>query len=67
MIDVATWRENNDRPAWVQANREQLVEQTGVHVPSRRSAISEWLDTHKGVVTRKLTDDGDTEDSNDAN
>lgn len=65
------WSENNDRLHWVQANRAELEEATGLTIPSRLHELENWLTPQrKGAVTRKLRDavdgdgdDGETEDA----
>lgn len=51
------WEANKDRPAWVQANRDELAEATGMHVPRSRSNISTFLGSKKGAVTKKLNEE----------
>lgn len=57
------WQDNKHRPAWVQANREALMSETGLDIPRSRSAIDEWVDDNAHVVTKKLGgEDDQTED-----
>lgn len=64
MSDITQqWNDNKDRPAWVQANRDELMELTGLDdIPRSRSEIDEYLGSKKGVITRRLNDEGDEED-----
>lgn len=56
------WEANKDRPAWVQANREELQAATGVDIPRARSQIA-GSPGKKGAITKKLTEE-DNEDDN---
>lgn len=62
------WEANRDRPAWVQAHRDELEREADVELPVGRAAIDEWLINHAHVVTRRLraaADDAtDAEDTN---
>jgi hypothetical protein len=55
------WAANNDRLHWIQAHREELQTATGLTIPGRLHELDEWLDGHKGVVTRKLREQADTD------
>lgn len=57
------WQANKHRPAWVQENREDLVEVTEMWVPESRSVIATWLPDHKAPVTTKLKNAADVEPS----
>lgn len=50
------WSANNDRPRWIQKNRKELTEATGVDIPYRLHKIDAWLGnpSNKAAVTRKL-------------
>jgi len=56
------WDENNDRLHWIQAHSEELEAATGVSIPDRLHELDEWLETHKGVVTRKLREQTESDD-----
>jgi len=59
------WAANNDRLHWIQAHREELQNATGLTIPGRLHELDAWLDGYKGVVTRKLPDQTETDDETD--
>jgi len=63
------WSVNNDRPAWIMENREELEEyiDTAEPIPANESLydIRQWLARFKGTVTRQLNDDTEGTDPHD--
>jgi len=62
------WTENNDRPAWVRARREDIHEHTSTSDPIPNGSLFEveqWLNSYKGTVTRQLNDSEDGTDPTD--
>lgn len=63
------WSANQDRPHWIQENRQELMDATGLDIPYRLHEIDAWLTPgRKGAITRKLRkltepDDTDTDDT----
>lgn len=51
---LVRWKSHNDRLHWIKENREELEAATGLSIPNRMHELENWLDGHKGVVTRKL-------------
>lgn len=69
MTFIDEYEQNKDRPAWLQANADQLSELTGVELPRSRAAIDSWLETKQAALTRKVRDafgEYDDEDDGDS-
>lgn len=51
------WHENNDRPHWVRAHRDDLHEHTDTSEPIPSggvAAVADWLSRYKATVTTQL-------------
>lgn len=50
------WKKHNHRLKWVQVNRDEIERDSGMSLPRGLPALSEYLSTHRGAVTRGLGD-----------
>lgn len=63
------WHENNDRPAWVRANRQEIMDAVDIDDPVPDGSLHDirrWMDSYKSTVSRQLNelvDDADGGDS----
>lgn len=62
-MDVDTWKQHYDRPAWVRRHRDEIAAETGLEPPRNLAELDSWLDDYKGTVTRKLNNTDDEEHS----
>ena len=54
MIDLETYKQNKDRPAWVRRHRDELQALTGLEIPRSLPAVADWLDGHQSHLTRTM-------------
>jgi len=62
------WQEHKDRPAWVRRHRHEIADAADLdeEIPRSLPRIDQWLDGHKGVVTRRLDPDFEAPGADDA-
>ena len=55
-MNLDTYEQNKDRPAWVRRHRDKLQELTGLEIPRSLPAVTDWLDGHQSHLTRRMRD-----------
>jgi hypothetical protein len=57
-LTAEEWTDHYDDPAWVRAQRDALRE-LGFDVPTSLARLPDWLESHKGAVTKALKEGDD--------
>ena len=53
-MNLDTYEQNKDRPAWVRRHRDKLQELAGLEIPRSLAGVETWLDGHQAHLTRNM-------------